>query len=821
MKVLNKYIGYMRIVSFLLVSSFLGSCDFKENLEIDSLLTKFDSAVSQKKQVECLVTKVETSDDYKFMNLSVKLNKGTGVVDISDTTAVQVNLHQKAGLITGIMVNDERPPIFYAIHHIAKDSVAASKIKMLMLVDLSLPQYLIDLEQEAVLQARTLLGSQHLYVAFMQDGNVSETYEATDYIINTYFKNQSSSNIFLYRSLLTKLEEIVDSTSLLSNAKHKGLIVLSGGRTYENDRPIDPRHFVIQQRLAELAPQLQKRDITVSYAQFSPSSEASSKKADASSKQVSTNNQQELGIMRLICSQTDGVFQNTFDWIGIRDDFMKDHQISYDDYLITLMMPENKVFHGNHMSLDLDFINKQNEEKLTTCHLDYSFGSVFYPIIVGGKNLIEILLRGLLVALCLALAIWLALQLVVPWVRYQLFLRRYVIRYTGKQMSKDGILLSETCYSCKAPFEEGDEIVTKCSHTMHKECWDEIGYQCPEHGRNCAHGSHYYNSNNLLDTRNATFYQQWILAGLLAGLLAWVFFMLRIHLFSTQLLTNLMFFIFGIKAGTPEAERFLLDHSVHLDFQPSFGFCIAFFTTLLLSMLSLRSVNWKSRLSNILVRAGIAGLLSYLLFAFSCVIAILLGIKTNSMILDCLPWILMTAIIMYCVTWHTRVRIRPLWLVTACLAGVISFYMWMLLYRDTFVDFRLFLLLSFLFTTIIIAICIAYEAPHSEHYFLQASGVIKPVEIALYKWLRTDPSAVVTLGQSPDNSIQLSWDLSGNVAPTHAEIRLRNNSIWLTALEQGVIIDDTLLAAGTSEPLWHGRSFTIGNTTFTYIEKDL
>ena len=292
------------------------------------------------------------------------------------------------------------------------------------------------------------------------------------------------------------------------------------------------------------------------------------------------------------------------------------------------------------------------------------------------------------------------------------------------------------------------------------------------------------------------------------------------HLDSTPLVTKIVFFVFGVKEGTLEAEQFLLNYSVHLDFQPSFGFCISFFTTFVLSMLSLRHVKWRKRIVNMFLRAVIAGILGYQSFATGCMLAIMMDIKTNSLLLDCLPWILMTIVIMYCVTWRTRVRIRLLWFIIACFLGLFSMYIWMLFYQDTLVDFRLFVLLSFLFTSTVIAVCIAFEAPKSEHYFLQVRGAIKPLEIALYKWLRADPSAVVTLGQSVDCSIQLSWDIAGDVAPVHAEIFQRRGIVCLKALEKGVLLGDNPLQEGDSEPLSHGVTFTTGNTFFTYVEKD-
>lgn len=813
MKALVRHIGFLGVFMLALL---LASCGGQQVLDVDSMLTKIDSTANKKK-LDCQVTDVIFSDDYKYMDIKFKLNQGTGVLELSDTAAVDVRVSQKVGLTRGVMVNDSRPPILLGISNIAKEEIARTRAELLMLVDLNMPQSVIDMERDAVLQARTLMNYNQLYVAFMQGEQVSETYEATDYVIENYFKQHEAPNAYLYRSVHTKLLEMADSTSCFYDALHKGMIVLTSGKTYVDDKPIDPRHFEIQQQLIDMLPQLQEEEIWISYSLFTDDSLAPLA-ADAGQQE---QNSPELGVLRLLVTQTDGLAQNSFDWATMREVFTKAHEIDYDDYYVSFMMPISKVFRGNKMELMIDFINRNTSEVITSCKANYSIGSVFYPIIVGDRNLIDVLLQGIVVGALLFLAVWLALQMVVPWVRYQLFLRHHVLRYTGAQMSKDGQMLEETCYLCKAPFEVGDDVVAKCQHVMHKECWDENNYHCPEYGRNCKHGSHYYNQNNLLDYRNATFFMMWVLAGILAGLLAWVFFLIRMHLFDNSFLSNILLFVFGYKSGTIDADRFLSAYAVHLDYQPAFGMWVSFFVTFMLSLITVRNFRWKQRLTNVFLRALIAGVLGCLFFILNCVFAVLMDIRTNSMLLDGVTWVFLVASIMYCVTWNTRVPIRPLWFVIACLLGIVSMYIWMLFYHEWMVDFRLFLLLSFLFTSIVLAICIAFEAPKSEHYFLQTQGAIKPMDIALYKWLRVNPSAVVTLGQSVDCSIHISWDMSGNVAPVHAELFHKHHSIWLKALEDGMLFRNKPMKAGDSEPLCHGSSFTIGNTTFTYVEKDL
>ena len=121
-----------------------------------------------------------------------------------------------------------------------------------------------------------------------------------------------------------------------------------------------------------------------------------------------------------------------------------------------------------------------------------------------------------------------------------------------------------------------------------------------------------------------------------------------------------------------------------------------------------------------------------------------------------------------------------------------------------------------------IALCIAYVSPRSERFFLHVEGAIKEMDIALYKWYKAVPSQIITIGKSVDCNIQLSWDINGQVAPVHAEIRRQHASMRLRALEEGVTVNDGKpLPVGKEEWLYHGKSFTVGNTTFTYIEKDL
>ena len=147
-------------------------------------------------------------------------------------------------------------------------------------------------------------------------------------------------------------------------------------------------------------------------------------------------------------------------------------------------------------------------------------------------------------------------------------------------------------------------------------------------------------------------------------------------------------------------------------------------------------------------------------------------------------------------------------------------YAWTFFFRYMELDFRVLLLLSFIIFGVGLAICIAMVAPRSERYFLKVQGAVKEMDVALYKWFRNQPDRVVTIGKSVDCSLQLSWDIQSDVAPVQAEIRFRNQRLYLKALEPGVFLNGRPARVDKKIRLYHGRTFTIGQTTFTYIEKD-
>ena len=811
----SKIRGLLRrggLVIAMVFSWLLVACDEQGIPDINDMLTENEKGTHAGEALQ--IVDYTFSKDYKYMELSVRLQHDVGGYNLTDSSTVEARLLQQVRLLPGKFA-DETQPALVSITNTSREVLQKMTLKLLVLVDLSLPQVQVDAEQEAVREIKSLLGEKNLYLAFMQGDNVSETYEATDYVVDNYFEHQDPSSVYLYRSILTKLAEFQDKNMTLGNAQRKVMVIMSGGKTYEDDQPVDPMHFELQQLLADKARQFKDDDLRMYYGSFALSSQAD---VEFLSMTEQSNDQ---NIINYLCKSLDGIYQTSFNWHDIESDIFKDFNIDLSKYKVMLEHPDGKVFRGNLHQLQLGFYDKENGDLIASGSTNFSLGTVYDPIIINDIPRIDGIIAGFLFTLFMLLLAWIVLQFIEPFIRYRVFKYKYVGTYTGSKMSFNGQAVSESCYICKAPFEPGDEIVVKCKHTTHKDCWDDNEYHCPEYGRHCKEGSHYYNRHNLTDSRNALFYLKWVLVAIVAGFTAWLMFTNNGNSYSSSLIRQVSVVLSDQEAGSQGALSYFQEYGSHLSDLPGFGLIVGFVLTLFLSMLTVRRRRWLQRIAEVILRAMIASIACMLCCLLGCIIFIALHLDSNTFLVDWIPWALLSCVIMLCVTVKTRTTIRKSFLLMACIVAVLSMFMWGFIYYNSFIIYRQMLLLGFMAYSVAIAVCVARITPSSERYFLHVEGAVKEMDIALYKWLRSAPDHSITIGKSVDCSIQLSWDINGQVAPIHAEIRKHIGSLRLQALEDGVMIGAKPLPVGKEVWLYHGRSFTVGNTTFTYIEKDL
>ena len=746
------------------------------------------------------ITSVKVSDDCRTLELRARINGETEQADLADSSLYNIEVKEfRKNLIP---CSKEVYPKFVSIKSIGAEQVWKRGLVMHVLIDLTQPVKVMSQQREMVMTIKKLFCHDNLFLTFMlSEGKISPTMAATDYVINNYISPQSPlrSSIYdkdgevqppyVYASVSEMLDRLsADNDTVSSMANYKLLMLFTDGVVYdEDDYPFDPNHFAMQERLIRQARSLPE-NISVFYLDLIANED----------NEINENN-----MLRMVCQNTNGKSLSSVNPAVLDDLILSSFNIEYDDYIITLRNPEEKYYFGDMRYVNVIFKN-MNDSLAVSAFGKYSIADIHSPKHIGDRPLASIAIEGILMGLLVMLVCYVAMQIVWPFVSYVLFRRQYVMKYTGPNMSVDNIMVPGECYLCKAPFVLGDRIVVKCKHVTHADCWDENGHRCPEHGIHCPEGSHYYNQSNIFDIRNASFYMKWILLAILVSVLSWSCYVLFHH--------TILYNVLNALAGIDEPISARLYHL------PVFGLYISFFLTIVFSTLTIHRRQWYLMVAEIVCRAMVTGVLALLFFALECGIVNVGELYDGTVIFDFIPWTLSAVAIALCSTWRTRLRPQKRHLLYSLGVGCASTLIWGVFCEMENVTQMVLMLLAYIAFGVGIAVSIAKDMPRSEHYFLRVSGPIKEMDIALYKWLRTSPNTVVTIGKSINCMLQITWDLQSDIAPEQAEIKLVGGVPRLYAVDGDVYVGNKVMPVGSSKTLYHGDKFQIGLTHFCYLE---
>ena len=782
----------------------LTGSDVKDEVmdDIFSTESENDSTVN-KDQLEVLG--VEFTPGYKKFKMFVSIKEDLGPYAITDTNQVVVKTTE---FISGIPNNTSSKPILKLVKNTEGEEIIKKDTKALVLVDLDQPQDVVTRELNAVREIRAVF-NQNLYVAFMSDQSVSETMQASDYVLDSRFVSSQQSRKFLYRSILLKKKEIEDRVGVWANAKKVSMLVFSNEQIYkDNDEPIDPDHFALEEQMVKPDSVYNTRFYSISSVLFS----------DAADKD--TDNQ-AASVLKVMTKNYGGIYEKVFSWAELKETIMgmKSEDIIANEF--DFENPDGKVYSGISHKMLIELFAKDDGHLLGTASTDILLGVAYNPVIVNGGNNFLVFLQGIAIGLLVILFVYLIFQFLIPFIKYRLFLRKYVVKYIPGNMSVGNIAVSESCYFCKGAFEPGDEIVVKCEHVMHKSCWDENQYHCPEYGRHCDKGSHYYNHINLFDPSNAVYQLKWIMMSILAAMLAWslyVFLILELDQTTPTLVAKMV----DAKIADVGGYAVFNETANSMGYLPLFGMCLGGCLTLVLSLLSVKKQSYLRQVLDLALRVLVVSLASYFLFLLTESVMMAFDMNPWLALINWIPMSIMTLLIAFVSTADTKIHLRKYILLIAIVLGGLSLYVWSFFFRGLMMlDIRVLLLFSCIFYCVGVGLAVAQMMPKSERFFLNVRGAVKETDIALFKWFINNPDEVVTIGKSIDCSLQMTWDIKGQVAPVHANLELTNAGIRLTALEEGVMLGSKMLSPGDSRLLSHNQHFTIGDTTFTYMERDI
>lgn len=403
------------------------------------------------------ILSVDFDSNYKRLYVNVLMNDSITSLLLGNDTTVSFKVEE---FTKNNLYNPRTQPELEGYENLKIKEIADLDLDILVLVDLTLDSAKVAEQNQAVRSLKKLFALKPFRIAFVEGETVSESMEATDYVLDNYFKAKPD-NKYLYRSILFKIEELDDSTSLYASGgegharmaaavpEQKVLIVLSDGKVYDRNRPIDPRHFNVQHDITQCSDSFP--GLTVFFVNLMGQTEG--KSASASAESVENPSEASRNFLMALCQKTNGAYLDAFEPNLILNDILKQFDKNYADYRFTLVNPDLKIYRGMERKLQIGCY--RGDSLIASDYIDYNVGSIYNPVIINGLTTFQVILQGGILGLLTIFLLYLFFQLILPGIRYLIFKKKYVTKYTGKNMIYNEIVVSPTCYFCKAPFEEG------------------------------------------------------------------------------------------------------------------------------------------------------------------------------------------------------------------------------------------------------------------------------------------------------------------------------------------------------------------------------
>lgn len=485
------------------------------------------------------------------------------------------------------------------------------------------------------------------------------------------------------------------------------------------------------------------------------------------------------------------------------------------DYEALFANPKFKTYYGQKRDLVLKITDK--ESGITASGgVVYSLGSPNNPIVSGEKTETgRTLLNGLLVGVIFLVVVLIIIQLIWPLLKNVFFNIRYVKKYKAAPNE-----IKKTCPYCLEEIIPGqDKIVVKCHHVVHKQCWETAGYMCPEYGQNCNTGKQdYFDISDPFSKRNKAHYLNWVLFGLIGGLLTWILYtLIKDSGLFTGLSTGL---INTFVSGMNDETAYFIDK-----ISPLFiiGILMGFFLTLFFAYAEeYRRISFAI-FGLFVLRAVIGAIVGFLTFFVGIIILLLFKDPYTNIWIDWIPWLLFGALIGVSLSVKTTIALKH-----GLLGGIISIiFSFIVLYGMTPNLGALASVICFMLYGAGLGASIATVRSSSEHYFVKIlNGTKQGSMIAVHKWMNASGGLnEVYLGKSNVCEIQINWEKGFEIAEKHAKLfinKTRKIPVIVSLVKgKSTMYNERIdMTTGKEYDLLNGVTFKIGETLFQYVEKD-
>ena len=478
---------------------------------------------------------------------------------------------------------------------------------------------------------------------------------------------------------------------------------------------------------------------------------------------------------------------------------------------VSLKLVPGDVYAGENRELTVKFLREQRKPLIA--NYEFTAGNWSNKIVILDKAPHEEVTKSYLLPLLLgfgivALFIFIAAFLF-PLVRNRIFKSRYVTAYKA---IPDVFV---TCNYCAMEIQEGDEIVQKCEHTIHYDCWKHNGNKCTEYPLRCKDG--HYESVTFKDffSQNGIgAYLSWASFGAIAMILAWLLYeiLLGTETGHTEMVRSMMTMFYD---NDEEIALQLTNYD-----EPSMrgllqGMMLAGAFGLAEEM---KHFHLSRSIMRILFKTALGAACGFALFFFSTPLALSLG---SPILTGLLQYFIFGVGIGASLSIGSGIQLRN-GLIGGAIASFIAYWVALGISAIPFISKspESARLIEFLFIGGIMGGMISVVVSLLENFYLEIeNGKHAGRKLPVSKWLKE--GLQVHIGREIHNNVVLDWETA--IGGTHAEMShvKANETTSIRSLDDNFVteVNGRIIPTGQDYKLKNGDIITIGGTHLRYEEK--
>lgn len=382
-------------------------------------------------------------------------------------------------------------------------------------------------------------------------------------------------------------------------------------------------------------------------------------------------------------------------------------------------------------------------------------------------------------------------SIIIPFLKEREFIRKYVTPY----IPEVGVKKFDIYYN--EEIKEGELIVKKCRQITPFSTWKENEWTCPAYpdcnNQGCS-GNGAKEHNNFFRLEGIFLKMNWILFGVIGGVLAWIIISLVTKI-NVQIFNDFIQILIGqnFLSSTSGNNPYLIAQTINneLIVGIAFGTGLLFMFSCMESRYRFNRRRLGEYIVKIFLRTTIGIILTMMVFLIGFQLQYILGLGIY--LSGLITWGLLGVCVGITLSLNSSVNMMN-GLLGGGIASTIAFHLHWFISEFSHIEDIAITLMSMVVMGGLMGALIMNVATQIENYELR---VMTPFgaqsTIPINKWLKK--SINVMIGKSPDSYIHVKWE-DDEVKHEHAELFLEKGKVFIRPLEE-LLVNNRIITSST------------------------